>query len=243
MTKLELIREISFNVTENLSCLNDELSKYKSCNKKIIFPKKGDNKRVSEQEARFLFIQELESKGIYYSIETPTTYRYKFNEKAKKESSARIDLCIYKLINGIIFNRDLLIEFKANTKDCIKDFIKLFNEPENGILFHLLINVDKNTLTVDNDNQRGVLSHYFHGIKSLISDKTIELSKLKRNDWEITFIVASISQKFVIYKTMKKKDIFDESSLGNFFALKYKVNTKLKTIDFIDKNNWIVLKK
>jgi hypothetical protein len=239
MNILELMLKISYTVSKNLSSLNDELSQYKTSTKKIIFPKIKDNKRVSEQEARFLFTQELESSGIHYSIETPTTNKYKFSKDAKTKTSALIDLCTYKLNNNS-FKRDLLIEFKAHTQDCSTDFEKLLNEPENGIFFHLLATVDNGTLTVEKNNTKGVLSHYIHDINSII--KTKELSKLNRNDWDITFIVASILPKFVIAKTMKKDDLLDYITLRNFFYLKYKIDPKFKTIDFIDINNWIVLK-
>ena len=105
---------------------------------RIIFPKKRDKTtRISEQELRFVFVEQLnnEIKGdgncgekwdVYYSVETPTSEKYGFTSPSKE--SGNIDLVIH---DAAKFRRIALIEFKANNrkaKEYQKDFEKLTNE-------------------------------------------------------------------------------------------------------------------
>jgi hypothetical protein len=120
----------------------------------LIFPKKksNDSIRISEQELRFVFVEQLneEIKGIstngkepekwdvYYSVETPTFRKYTFGKKVEdikcdqpNGRSGNIDLTIHDS-DG---TRIALIEFKfsnATEHDCKKDFEKLRKEDENN---------------------------------------------------------------------------------------------------------------
>jgi hypothetical protein len=116
---------------------------------RLLFPKyfcgkHADEKRISEQEERLLFIRELEKQNeFYYSIETPTSKLYKFSDKNKKEcepqivsiaeggQSASFDLTLY----DENFTRKHFIEFKnGNVNTVKKDFLKLLcdeNDKEN----------------------------------------------------------------------------------------------------------------
>ena len=124
---------------------------------RIIFPKNSNGEdRISEQELRFIFVEQLEyylSKNnisnICYSLETPTKKKYVFpkegsprvagkdDEKNKKGVSARTDVAIYQKEEGK-FKKVALIEFKALNpvkESYEKDFCKLNNEGESeGIL-------------------------------------------------------------------------------------------------------------
>ena len=106
----------------------------------IIFPKytHGQNKgklRVSEQEMRFAFVEEMRSKypNWYYSVETPTDKKYLFKgepcivpEEEEGGQSAQFDLTIYADSKG---DKVLAhIEFKAHCPalhEMKKDFLKL----------------------------------------------------------------------------------------------------------------------
>ncbi|MDO9155018.1 MAG: hypothetical protein Q7U47_15135 [Paludibacter sp.] len=134
---------------QELQVIGSEATKTQSNQKsKLIFPKyqcgKHQNeKRVSEQEARLLFIRELELKNhmnIFYSIETPTKKSYKFSSKEEKDSypdivsvekggqSASFDLTIY----NDQLQRIHFIEFKNGNVDTIKkDFLKLLCDEDN----------------------------------------------------------------------------------------------------------------
>ena len=132
---------------------------------RIIYPKYRNNKtRFCEQELRFIFVEQLNEEisngwDVYYSIETPTTKRYKFKdepnpkvygEDEKGGQSAQFDL----VIHNNKFQRIALIEFKANNtlaQHHIKDFVKLNEEGLNDVLtFFLEIVRSSDNDTVEN---------------------------------------------------------------------------------------------
>jgi len=115
MENLNILKEISESVVDELFRLGNE-GKIGEQNSRLIFPIRRDKSiRISEQEARFLFCRELEKrkeKDIFYSIETPTEKKYKFSHNAKNSMSAQTDLTIHKK-NGNKYDRVANIEFKA----------------------------------------------------------------------------------------------------------------------------------
>ena len=112
---------------------------------RLIFPhystiyREGET-RISEQELRFLFVEQFNAFCAennlkwYYSVETPTEYKYIFTDKDDphkddKGQSAMVDLCVH----GEKLERIALVEFKALNPDefCYnKDFCKLDAEKE-----------------------------------------------------------------------------------------------------------------
>jgi len=119
---------------------------------KLIFPKYRNNgQRISEQEARLLFVRELEKQDkFYYSIETPTKERYEgFSKKGKKPivgsgRSGSIDVTLYEK-EGEKCQRKHLIEFKfGNVDTCTKDFLKLLCDDDN-CKTNYYINIIKNS--------------------------------------------------------------------------------------------------
>ncbi|MDR2533169.1 MAG: hypothetical protein LBC81_00055 [Tannerellaceae bacterium] len=128
---------------------------------KLIFPcTRNEDKRLSEQEIKQLFIDEL-IKGdndYYYSVEAPTTLLYTFSGQKEqglppvigRGQSARIDVCLYAFENG--YKRKHLIEFKAKTFDAQTDFLKLKYENEdedemlNNYFVHVLNSYDSGTI-------------------------------------------------------------------------------------------------
>jgi len=130
----------------------------------ILFPKKRDGViRVSEQELRFVFVEQLlkhiekEKWDVYYSVETPTHHGYTgFGEgnpevDDEKGQSGNIDLCIHDNQG----ERICLIEFKALNPikaDYQKDFCKLQHEDEDNknilrYFIQIVENVDNGTKT------------------------------------------------------------------------------------------------
>jgi len=161
---------------------------------RLIFPKYSNNeKRVSEQEARFVYSRVVETRYDYfYSAETPTARSYLFEENSDSEGkSAMSDLSIYvvdpddessllKVVN---------VEFKAlnpKARDIHKDIVKLAKEaiPEGnsnrppvvtGNWYHLLENVNRGTIPN--------LFGKFHGaMKSKLMDRNLENNGLKPSD-------------------------------------------------------------
>jgi hypothetical protein len=121
---------------------------------RILFPKKRNGEtRISEQELRFVFVEQLNKEiandwNVFYSVETPTNDTYLFSKTDEPRAdpngqSGNFDLVIHD--NN--FNRIALIEFKANNpipKEYDKDFCKLNNCKEN-VKFKYFIQIVKNT--------------------------------------------------------------------------------------------------
>lgn len=137
---------------------------------RLIFPRYRECKknkqetRISEQELRFVFIEQFNdycaknNLNWYYSVETPTEYKYVFGDKNnphkakdwEKGQSAMVDLCIH----NEKLERIALVEFKALNPDkfCYeKDFCKLEAEKEGQLeletFFIMMVkNANKRTL-------------------------------------------------------------------------------------------------
>ncbi len=126
--------------TENAPKLNNPNRQKLS---RIIFPgKRNESIRISEQELRFVFVEQLNKKiekgwDVFYAVETPTKDSYSGFSKGRDPRqdengrSGEFDLVIFN--NHM--NRIALIEFKANnasSHDHKKDFVKLNNPKEGG---------------------------------------------------------------------------------------------------------------
>ncbi|WP_424244938.1 hypothetical protein Dip510_000045 [Elusimicrobium posterum] len=123
----------------------------------LIFPKHRNVKRVSEQEARFLFLFELQKNlsevNLCYSIETPTEKSYSFKTEPpqiiddNRQNPGGVDVCLHHKETKKVCS---LIEFKAHSCGPVrigKDFLKLFfDKPDlQNYLVHTLKNVDSKT--------------------------------------------------------------------------------------------------
>lgn len=149
MNEIETMIINSLNELKKVECINESPKKF---HEKLVFPvKRDDSIRISEQEARIMFIRQLD-KAIdtqyKYAIEAPTYEPYKFN--GEKGRSGNIDLCIYNE-NG---KRISLIEFKALNPQQFsysKDFEKLLfdgkkDEELKNYFIQILINIDNGTI-------------------------------------------------------------------------------------------------
>lgn len=117
---------------------------------KLIFPRyRNEGLRVSEQEARFAFVEVLQSSPFMYSVETPTIGIYTFS--GTKPISAQTDLTLYDCTGT---ERVCNVEFKCkgfspDAKDDLsisKDIEKLLREPVRGLWFHLMERVNSTTI-------------------------------------------------------------------------------------------------
>lgn len=135
---------------------------------RLIFPEKRDGTlRISEQELRFIFVEQLNQEintgwNVFYSVETPTSDTYCFDGIPRPDEtgrSAQFDL----VIHDENFKRIALIEFKANNADehdHYKDFVKLNNSIESDentlrYLIEILKNADQGTLKSLHDKTKG----------------------------------------------------------------------------------------
>lgn len=128
---------------------------------KLLFPQKRDGScRYSEQEFKQMFIevfcQSIDTKGLKYSVETPT--RKKYSSKGAKFGidpngiSGNLDLCIHQKGSDGKWQRLHAIELKANNVDVWKDLVKLAEElkandsSRENYFIQVLYTADKGTL-------------------------------------------------------------------------------------------------
>ncbi len=230
---IKTLQDISLTTLETLCKTGNERDEINKNLNKLVFPKdqqpQRKNKiRISEQEARLIFIQQLANQRFYYSIETPTIKKYKFTENAVSKRSGSLDLCLYKSDNNKM-RRELNIEFKAhNMKNYFQDFEKLFREPGNGMFFHLLESVNNGTLNANN-SRKGVLVKYEKSLQKVKKELDNQNGKF------VLFVLASLSPKFLISLNITKANINKE----NIFNLKYSIKNKI--ISFKKLYNWVLL--
>ena len=207
------------NVLKRLKKTDSE-NEGKYFKEKLIFPIDRDNeKRISEQELRFLFIEEFKNNSnLFYSVETPTKDKYKFGSSLrdikidKNGQSASIDLTIFdKKNNG--YKRVLNVEFKySNVKisKIAKDILKLVNEKENGAFILLLKNTNKGTLC--NKRKSGVLDKIYKSFE--------EYKEYWKDNKYVDIAILSLEEKnnkaFIIYRKIIKKDL---SKLNEIFNM------------------------
>lgn len=173
--KIEKIIKDSLRELKDIACESE--SESQNQNSKLIFPQKRLDKspRISEQEARFLFVRELEVQkdkhSFYYSIETPTENIYQFSKGGKKiepkisvGKSANIDVTLY-IKGNEKFHRKHLIEFKyGNIDTCKKDFLKLLFDMDG--LYNFYVNI----LDRDNLSKRKTLESIIEKYQNAIND-------------------------------------------------------------------------
>lgn len=238
---IEICREVLKRLTEM-----DYERKGGSSKERLIFPNTFPTKkegkifteeellkytRISEQELRFLFVEEFLKKlnnGFYYSVETPTKEKYKFgktNDDIKNDVSGRsasIDMCIFKKCNKNKYTRIFNIEFKntnASKKSISKDILKLMNEKENGAFLLLLKNTNKGTLNNIAEIRDGVVDKLIEALKHHYKNE-----KNWNGDEEkyIEFIILSLEKKkngkpFMLHRKIYKSDINNlDNSLNNW---------------------------
>ncbi len=154
MNKVEELIIDSLIELLDLTCITDSKAGIES---RLVFPIKRDGKRrVSEQEARFLFVQHIErGRKFLYSIEAPTTKKYKFS--GINDRSGNIDICLYE--NG---ERKHLIEFKAlnpQQSSYSKDFEKLVCDEDylTNYFIQVLENTDNKTIpSIENKYKKAI---------------------------------------------------------------------------------------
>lgn len=159
---IDVINKNTFNTISEVyrtQMENQKIGTYNNNSSRIIFPLKRESKdkkeefRISEQELRFVFVEEFNkycSKkwDAYYSVETPTSKRYDFSNKEMpckvdypNGQSAMVDFSIF-LKEQDKLTRVALIEFKALNPDkqsYMKDYVKLLNEDQKFVYFIMIV--------------------------------------------------------------------------------------------------------
>ncbi|MDN5360667.1 MAG: hypothetical protein PWQ84_1730 [Thermotogaceae bacterium] len=189
----------------------------------LVYPSLRTDKvpfRLSEQEARMLYIRKLNELGLYHSIETPTVNLYQ--QTGTKGLSARIDLTIFndKTNNGSshkALERDVNVEFKTtncNPANIKKDMEKFSKEKVTGNWFHVLKNVDSRTLNV-------------------LFDKFVQSMSFFAFTKPIVFCFAIFDKRFSLLKVY---DPSKKEPLKDFFD--FKLSVKNGSVTIVNANGW-----
>ena len=190
---------------------NQKIGTYNNNSSRIIFPLKRESKdkkeefRISEQELRFVFVEEFNkycSKNwdAYYSVETPTSKRYDFSNKEMpckvdypNGQSAMVDFSIF-LKKQDKLTRVALIEFKALNPDkqsYMKDYVKLLNEDQKFVYFIMIVK-SANDRTIKSIAEKIKASYDNAGLDT---EKKVEFRCLDLGTGkEISYIILSTNQ-------------------------------------------------
>jgi len=210
--KLMEINRITCKLIWNLPDANSAHENYTG----LIFPIKRDRKRrVSEQEARMIYVNILNENGLCYSVETPTEKVYIFSGR-RGARSAQSDLTIYRYENG--WRRAANIEFKAHNptrKEIEKDIEKLTKEGLFGVWFHIFENVNSRTL------------------RSVFQKIDVALEKHPAK--------ADILFCFCVLNNWACMKLLSSDNIDGFFRLDYKV--RRGEIIVFDSNGWEIITK
>lgn len=159
---------------------------------RLVFPSYANgNIRVSEQEARFAFVESVLESGFFYSVETPTDEQYQF--KGDGSRAAQTDLTILDEAGSSVLNVEFKKDTDIDTKDDIaayKDVQKLLCEPVSGMWFHLIESANSKTLEKLLDK---LYSEFSKGLRAL------ELNLGGKNK-TILFHICVLKQRFSIHK-------------------------------------------
>ncbi|MEN2412928.1 hypothetical protein [Flavobacterium mesophilum] len=205
-------------------------------NEQLIFPLKiqdGGKKeivRISEQELRFLFIEEFKIKypNLYYSIETPTTWKFSFGKTVEtcivddNGQSASHDMCVFEKNVTNHYVRKMNIEFKyrnSGIEKSGKDILKLIAEEQDGAFIHLLKNTNSKTLS----------SVFTKLLKSFLGYQALWTNENKT----IQVVILSLEQKKLIHCELRKSDLH---KLAIYFS-----SSQVGDINKFENGNWTIV--
>jgi len=195
---------------------------------RLILPKRrSQDLRISEQEARFLYVGLLNTLNYFYSVETPTEQVY--SQKGQKFQSGASDLSLYVQDENQM-TKVMNVEFKAHNiklEDIFKDIEKLIFENISGNWFHLLKNMDKKTIPA----LFGKIAHSLKECRKKYDVKEIS----------ILFSFCVLEKKWACIKYFEYND-----SMGNFEKyvddfLKINYQIKLGKVDVLDDAGWKII--
>ena len=183
MKKVENLIIATLEDLIDLKCITDADSETRN---RLVYPiKRCETIRISEQEARFLFVKHVEDSSEYfYSIEAPTKEKYSFT--GTNQRSGSVDVCLY----NEMLNRKHLIEFKAlngGIDSISKDFEKLFNDEVdlNNYFIHILRSTDSRTIVNVEDKYIEAIKYVGSKYGKFNSRLTIFLCDINMNNKDI----------------------------------------------------------
>lgn len=230
----EDLLEINLRVCNNIWDIIDINQFPTGLTPRLVIPYGNVRKRISEQEARFLYCSVLQGTNYYYSVETPTKGKYMFSGVGS--ISARSDISLYYVeSNSGNLIQQVNIELKAHNTELKlieKDIFKFITEKnlqpaleENW--FHLLENIDSNTM----------LSLFNKFKLSLLQNASLCVSL------SILFTFCVIDKQWACFKYFnwdKSQGAFD-SYVNDFFDLGYSIKSGKVVINNF--NGWSIHSK
>ena len=256
MSLLSDIFEINRRLTNDFWHLKSVHDEPHELSPRLICPEKRDKKvRISEQEAKTLYISILNGLNYYYSVETPTSEGY--IQKGKKPQSGNTDLSLYKFdYNMKEFIKAVNVEFKKSPvaeENIRKDIEKLIRERTDGAWIHTIENANSNNIHVLFDKMKSALKSCkdISCLKNANSflGKSNDNSKIVKNV-SIVFYFYCIECRWACMKHFIFSDFkYDNIEAGflayidNFFKIDYKLEDKGKynVIKIINRNDWITI--
>lgn len=217
----------SFESANNMTC-------HKTAMSHLVFPVysegSGSAIRISEQEARFAFVEAIVSSDYSFSAETPTRKLYQFS--GESETSAQTDLSLYD--NN--FANILGIEFKSkgfslNASDhseITKDIQKLLREQCDGLWFHILESTSNTTITNLFKVFQSDMLDMYNEYKGDIDDKVI------------IFHICVLKHGFSVHKICEvNENSISLPSLNHFFQFDFHVSRE-ELVNTGSNNGWNV---
>lgn len=219
-------------------CQIPETKSSNVCTGHLLFPKyreqRGGSIRVSEQEARFAFVEAVCRSTLRYSVEAPTNKMYQFT--GSRPISAQTDLSLH----GADGHRICNVEFKAKGLSparekqfaIFKDMQKLLREPQWGLWFHLLERSNSQTIS----NLLKVMENAIMRVRAEFA-----------NDIDtpgITIHICVLEQGFSFHRDLLGLDN-DESAIARLvecFQINYKV-CQSRLQPFTLSNGWFLHEK
>ncbi|MBC7524677.1 MAG: hypothetical protein H7239_09590, partial [Flavobacterium sp.] len=203
-----------------------------------------------EQELRQLFIEEFkkEHTDLYFSIETPTVYKYSFTNElmeicvSEKGQSALIDMCVLKKESETSnYTRLLNIEFKhknATEANISKDILKLMHEEQNGAFVLLLKNTNTGTLTNSADHRFGVIDKVIDSIQHHYKNKE---NWKGGNEKSVEVVILSLEdgkkngKPFIMQRTIFKTELETLDKTLNKWKKEELEDREYNSVDLIEK--------
>jgi len=179
---------------------------------RLMFPCANGKVRVSEQEARFAFVESVLESEFFYSVETPTSEKYRFSGEGCR--AAQTDLTLRDKFGSPVWNTEFKMGVTSSDSKInvlYKDAQKLLREPVPGIWFHLL-----KSANVNNKNFSCLLQNL-----SCQFSKVLDEFRPTSAENTVIFHICVLRPKFSIHKRID----FSQStnSHENEFEFSYKI--------------------
>jgi hypothetical protein len=209
---------------------------------RVMFPHRGQERRVSEQEACFAFVSALfsdpASRSWAFAAEAPTRLSYRFT--GPKAQRARTDLALYCDTDDAIA---LAVEFKSGGRsgrsekdDSIKkDIAKILAEQPHALWFHVVRSVNNSTLQGLLQTLKSAISHLSNPVNL---GKYLEPGKLSKPRAKVIFFHICVLNPDMTASIHRVLDYIPGQPNDEFFTIKT-IATR-NSLKIADRQGWSV---